>query len=267
MQSGAKSRVGRVLPPGTALNREARAGCGWETRRCLEQPFQQNTLVGCPGARSARVGGIDRCLVMVSAGRSDQAELVCGIFVEDKRSKGAQASGLVADRLWNRSFQTKVGAVSDKTAVVGEALGVVAETDLIVGVVEAAETGDDFGLAVTLEPGARNDVEDAESAVAVLGGVAAALDFNTVDVLGVELRADVGGNAGVGDRHAVEQPRNLMTSANVELVVDNECAGHVIGNHRHAIGVGGARGVSDLAAANYAGGGGGLGVDGLSCVL
>src|SRR5258708_8965983 len=86
------------------------------------EPGKINEVVALVLDVMERVGGIDRCLVMVSAGRSDQAELVCGIFVEDKRSKGAQASGLVADRLWNRSFQTKVGAVSGKTAVVGEAL-------------------------------------------------------------------------------------------------------------------------------------------------
>ena len=82
----------------------------------------------------------------------------------------------------------------------------IAEADLIVGVVEAAVVGNEFGLAVALESRARHDVEDSIGAVAVFGIVAAALNFEVIDVFGIELRADVRSDVGVGHGHAIEQP-------------------------------------------------------------
>src|SRR5438552_610757 len=80
-----------------------------------------------------------------------------------------------------------------------------------------------------------------------------ALDFNGVYVLGIELRPDVGGNAGVGDGNAVEQPGDLMPAANVDLVVDHVCAGNIVGDHGHAVGLRGSRSIRDLLPVNDAG--------------
>ncbi len=84
-----------------------------------------------------------------------------------------------------------VAAVAVEAGVVGELFGVVAEVELVVGLEEVACGEDEFGLAVALEAGAGDDVEDAVGAVADVGGVAAALDFEVVDVLGVDLCGEV----------------------------------------------------------------------------
>jgi hypothetical protein len=65
------------------------------------------------------------------------------------------------------------------------------KAERVVGLVEVAGAEDQFGLVVALEAGAGDDVEHAIGAVAELGAVAAAIDFQVVDVFGIELRADV----------------------------------------------------------------------------
>src|SRR5947209_18597742 len=117
------------------------------------------------------------------------------------------------DESLNRSFQAKVGAVSGKAAVVGEALRVVSKTDLIIGGIKTAVAGDQFGFAVALESRTRNHVKHAVSAVTVFGRVAAALDFDVIDVFRIELRSNVGRDARVWHGNAIEQPRNLMSAA------------------------------------------------------
>src|SRR5947209_20554522 len=101
------------------------------------------------------------------------------------------------DESLNRSFQAKVGAVSGKAAVVGEALRVVSKTDLIIGGIKTAVAGDKFGFAVALETGTRDHVKYPVSAVTVFGGVAAALDFDVIDVFRIKLRPNVRRDAGV----------------------------------------------------------------------
>ena len=81
-----------------------------------------------------------------------------------------------------------------------------AEAELVVGLVEIAGGEDEFALVVALEAGAGHDVEDAVGAVAELGAVAAAVDFDIIDVLGIELGAEILRDGGVDDGNAVEQP-------------------------------------------------------------
>ena len=126
-----------------------------------------------------------------------------------------------------------VAAVAVEAGVPGEFLGVVAEVELVVGLEEVAGGEDELGLAVALEAGAGDDVEDAVGAVADVGGVAAALDFEVVDVLGVDLRAEVGGDVGVGDLDAVDEPGDLVAAAHVQHVVGHVGAGDVVGDHGH----------------------------------
>jgi len=54
--------------------------------------------------------------------------------------------------------------------------------------------------------------------------------------LWVDLRADVGGYLGVGNRNSINQPTGLVAAAHVQHVVRHIGAGHVIGDHLHADG-------------------------------
>ena len=139
--------------------------------------------------------------------------------------------------------------------------------ELVFGAIEAAVAGDQFGLAIALESGTRDHVEDAISAVAIFGGVAAALHLEVVDVLGIELRPNVGSNIRIGDGNAVNQPRDLMSAANVELIVDHVRAGHVVGDHAQTVGLVGARRLRNLLPADQRSGRRRLGVDGCGCFL
>ena len=118
-------------------------------------------------------------------------------------------------------------------------------------------------MAVAFEAVAREHVEDAIGAVADVGGVAAALGFERVDVLGVDLRADVGGDVGVGNLDAVDEPAGLMASAHVEHVVGHVGAGDVVGDHLHAVGAVGAGGLGDVERVDERGGSDGVDVGGL----
>ena len=97
--------------------------------------------------------------------------------------------------------------------------GVIAERELGFTGVEIAGGKEQFGFAVALESIAGQDVEDAVGAVADVGRIAAALGFELVDVFGVDLRADVGGDFGVGDGDAIDEPTGLVAAADMQHVV------------------------------------------------
>src|SRR6266536_665401 len=181
---------------------------------------------------------IDRNLIMIAARGGNQAKLVVSILIKNERSEAADPGSLVVDDFLHRSFKAEVGAVAGKASVICEAFGVIANADLVVSGVEAAVAGYDLGLTVTFEARSRDYVEDAVSAITVLGGGTAALDFQSVNDFGIELRTNVRGDAGVGHGHAVEQPGNLMSTAYVKLVVDNVRTGDVVGDHGEAVAVG-----------------------------
>ncbi len=128
---------------------------------------------------------------------------------------------------------------------------------------EVAGGEDELGCAVALESGARDDVEDAVGAVADVGGVAAALDFEVVDVLRVDLGGEVGCDVGVGDLDAVDEPCDLMASAHVQHVVGHVGAGDVVGDDGHGVGAVGAGGLGDVDAGEERGGSDGVDVGGL----
>src|ERR1700737_1587135 len=76
-------------------------------------------------------------------------------------------------------------------------------------------------LVVALESAARHDVKNSVGAFAVLRGETAALAFEGVNVPRVELRTDVAGDVRIRNRHAVDEPIDLMSAANVKLVVND----------------------------------------------
>ncbi len=206
-------------------------------------------------------------LVVVAASGSHQAQLVIRRLVKGQGRETAEPRPQIVQDLRARRFQSEIGAVTGNAAIVSEAVGVVAETELVFGAVKAAIAGDQFGLAIALKPGTGDDVEDAVSAVAVFRRVAAALHFQVVDVLGIELGTDVGRNIRIGHGNAVNQPRDLVSTAYMELVVDHVRARNIIGDHVQAVGLIGARSLRDLAPRHQGGGRRRLSIDLRGCVL
>ena len=83
--------------------------------------------------------GIVGDLVEVFAQRGDQAKLVRGIDVEDERSEAAVAVFGVMHNLRHGGLDAEIAAIAVDAGVVGKALGVAAEAELVVGLVEIAE--------------------------------------------------------------------------------------------------------------------------------
>ena len=154
----------------------------WVSRRPLESNCWLLEAVGI---------GVVGDLEEVVAELSDEAELIFGSAVVDEGGEAAVAVGGVVEDFGDGWGEAVVAAVAVEAGVPGEFFGVVAEVELVVGLEEVAGGDDEFGLAVALEAGAGDDVEDAVGAVADVGGVAAALDFDVVDVFGVDLGAEV----------------------------------------------------------------------------
>src|SRR5207237_2557442 len=90
------------------------------------------------------------------------------------------------------AVEAAVGSVRREAGEVREALvrDVVADAEIPVRLVKVAGAGRDIGEAMSLEPAARHDVEDAVAAVAVVRRKTAAVDLERVDVLRIELRSD-----------------------------------------------------------------------------
>src|ERR1700722_1149929 len=201
-------------------------------------------------------------LVVILAQRSHEAQLVGGIDIENQGSEAAVAVLSVVNDLRNRGLYTEIAAVGVDAGIVSEAFSVAAETESVVGLVEVSGAEDEFGLAVALEAGARDYVEDTVSAVAELGAVAAAIDFEVVDILGIELGAEVGSDVGVGHGDAVDEPTGLVAAADVELVVSEIGAGNVVGDHGETVGAIRAGSLFDIETADQSGGSSGIGGSG-----
>src|SRR2546425_6234555 len=107
------------------------------------------------------------------------------------------------------SLQAEIGAIAAHAGVIGKSISVAAEVELIVGLIEVANTEDELGFVVAFESGARGDVKNAVSAVAVVGGVAAALRLQSINVLGIDLRTEIAGDIGVWYGNTIDQPACL----------------------------------------------------------
>src|ERR1041385_6151458 len=113
-----------------------------------------------------------------------------------------------------------------------------------------AKSSHQFARAAALEAGTRNNVEYAVGPVTIGRRVSASLGFQIVDVLGVDLRADIAGDVGVGDGNAVDCPGDLVPATQMKLVVRDICAGDIIGDGIQAVAQVGAGGHSDFAPAD-----------------
>jgi len=121
--------------------------------------------------------------------------------------------------LGNRRLQAEIAAIGIDAGVVREAVGMTAETEEVVGLVEVSGGDGELGLVIALEAGAGHDVENSVGAVAELRAIAAAIDFDVIQILGIELRPEILRNSGVDDRNTVEEPCGLVAAAHVEHVV------------------------------------------------
>ena len=191
----------------------------------VEVTYPGELLVGCV-----------RNLVVVPAERGHHPQLVARIDVENQGPEPPEAARAIVDNGACRREKTKVSAVTVQAGVVGETFGMASEADLVVGLVEAAVAADPLAFVRALEAGARHDIEHAVGAVAVFGRVAAAPDLDVINVFGIELRTDVARNIGVGHRHAVDQPTDLVAPADVKLIVHQGGSRHIVGDHRQAVG-------------------------------
>src|ERR1022692_3366690 len=182
--------------------------------------------------------GVVGNLIVILAQRGHEAQLVGGIDIENEGAEAAVAIFRVVNHLQNRRLDAEIAAVGVDAGIVGEAFGVTAEAEGVVGLVEIPGAEHELGLAVALEAGARDHVKDSISAVTELRAVAPAIDFEIVDVLGIELRPQVGGDVGVG-------------------------YGYAVGDHGETVGAGGAGSAFDIEAADQRGGSGGVRGNGL----
>ena len=190
-------------------------------------------------------------LIMIFAQRGDPAELIVGVGIIEQRKKSAYAAALIVDDLRNRRRQAQLRAASVQARVVGKALGVAADIDLIVGGIEVSGRRDQFGLIVALEAGRRHHVEESVGPIAILAGKTAALDLQFLHVLGIDQRRDVGRDIRIDHGYAVEKPVHLVAAAHVEHVVNHVRAGREIGDHRQAVGLIRAGGLGDLLRRNH----------------
>jgi hypothetical protein len=99
------------------------------------------------------LAGIVGDLVVVAAGGYNQAKLVFRRLVKRQGSEGAEPRTLIVQYLGASRFQSQVSAVAGDTRVVSEAVGVVANAELIFGAIEAAIAGHQLSLAIALEAG------------------------------------------------------------------------------------------------------------------
>src|SRR5258708_35723387 len=59
--------------------------------------------------------------------------------------------------------------------------------------------------------------------------------LQSIDVLGIDLRAEVAGDVRVRDGNTVDQPAHLMAAADVQLIVREIGAGDIVGDYREAV--------------------------------
>src|SRR5258708_33925534 len=100
---------------------------------------------------------------------------------------------------------------------------------------ERSKCCEKLAFPVSLEAGPGYRVEDAVGTVAIRGRISAALCFEVIDILWVNLRTDVAGDIGIGDRDAVDGPCYLVPAAHVKLVGRNPGPRNVVGDRGQAV--------------------------------
>src|SRR5260221_6165144 len=189
-------------------------------------------------------------LVKVFAQRRYEAKLIFPAGIENHGSKSPEPVALIVQHLQDRRLQTVITSVGINTRIVSKTLGVTAEVQMFIRLIEVSVGDQQLAFAFSIKPAARHHIEYSISSIPVLGTVSAALNFQIVYVLGIELRPNRIGNVGVRDWNPINQPGHLMPAPNVQLIVGDVRARHIIGNHRHAIAPIRAGGLRDLLSGN-----------------
>src|SRR5438128_1132024 len=85
------------------------------------------------------------------------------------------------------------------------------------------------------EAGTWNNVEDPVASISVGGSQASAFGFQVIHILGIELRTD-SRQIAVRDGNTIDLPRHSVAATRVQVIVHDECAGYVVGDHGQAAG-------------------------------
>jgi hypothetical protein len=194
--------------------------------------------------------GIYRNLVIIRPKLSVDANLIRWGAVPDDRSEPTVPIIGVVHGLRNGWSQSVIAAIPVEACVPRELIAVAREAQLVVRLEKTARRQHQFAVANPIEPRTRHYVEHAVRPVAQRCVVAAAIDLQRLDVLGIDLRCHVGSDVGVWEGDAVDQPVELVAAAHVQHVVRHVRAGDEIRDHRQAIRLVGTRGVRDILAAD-----------------
>ena len=117
--------------------------------------------------------------------------------------------------LRNGRLDAQAAAVAGDARIIGKLLRMAPDAQIVIRLPVAAAAGDNFGLVVAFEAGTRHDIENAVRAIAVFGAVATGGRLQVVHIFRVKLWPDIRSNVGVGQRHAIDGPGDLMAAAHV----------------------------------------------------
>ncbi len=141
--------------------------------------------------------------------------MIRGVFIKDQRRESAQTPDAIVQNFGTGRAEPVIATIPVDAAKIGEPLAVIAEIDLVVGLMERSEGCIHFHFAIALKARARNHVEHPVRTVAILGRITTALHFQVIDVLWIDLRPNVARDVRIRNRNSVDRPSDLMPAANV----------------------------------------------------
>src|ERR1017187_2589076 len=174
------------------LGRDGVYPVGDHKRVALGLPVSQS--IGAVVARGlfpvVQVGVVRNLEVILTVLRSE-AKLVFGGLVAQQRKKSALRIGCVVVEAADRCSQSIVRAGTGDAGIPRCGFAVVPKRELCLSGEKIPCRKHQFGVAAALETITGQHVENSVSAVAYIGGIATSLSFHLVDVLGIDLRADI----------------------------------------------------------------------------
>src|SRR5271156_6744225 len=124
-------------------------------------------------ALSIGVVRIEWNLVEIAPGLRDKAQLIRRIQVVNQRREPAKSVRGIVNHRGGWRLQSEIGPISIDAGVIRKAVGVPAEIELVVALIEIPRTQNQLGFIVALEAGARSHVEDSIRPVAIIRRVTA----------------------------------------------------------------------------------------------
>ncbi len=182
-----------------------------------------------------RAAWVIRDLKVILTLHRNQPQLVLRRAIVDQRSEASIAVVRIVIHLRDRRREPIIATVAIQAAVVRKLLRMVAEVQLIVGLVEVARIDHQLCLAVAFKPTARYHVENTIRAVAHIRRVAAALHLDIVNILRIDLRRKIAPDVRIRNLHTVDLPIKLVPAAHVQHVVRDIRSRREVRNHRETI--------------------------------